>query len=135
MHRLPFDIIREHIIPYTYKPQPKSLCRDIETFVAVKNALYDIYDCGYIGSTLNYDMLMLTVNGFFVEHMCPKRMNRTMRTMFMMNDIDFYDSMNFFYKLRKRPMRTELNIKLSLIDTYDRLRLYKYCKMKKHEII
>ena len=42
MHRLPFDIIREHIIPYTYKPQPKSLCRDIETFVAVKNALYDI---------------------------------------------------------------------------------------------
>jgi len=32
MNRLPIDIIREHILPYTYEPQSKELCDDIKSF-------------------------------------------------------------------------------------------------------
>lgn len=32
MDKIPIDIIRENIIPYTYTPQPKELCKDIRSF-------------------------------------------------------------------------------------------------------
>ena len=34
---LPDDIIREHILPYTYHVQPKSLLEDISTFFTIRD--------------------------------------------------------------------------------------------------
>ena len=32
IQKIPSDVIRENILPYTYKPQPKELCQDIQSF-------------------------------------------------------------------------------------------------------
>ena len=41
--KLPIEIIREKIIPYTYEPQPKEVLDDIISYYEVKNLLKDYY--------------------------------------------------------------------------------------------
>ena len=41
--KLPIEIIREKIIPYTYEPQPKEVLEDIISYYEVKNLLKDYY--------------------------------------------------------------------------------------------
>ena len=36
MNTIPIDIIREHILPYTYDPQSQELCDDIRSFYKCK---------------------------------------------------------------------------------------------------
>jgi len=43
MDKLPIDIIREEILPYTYQPQPKELCNDIRSFYNIRDYLYKLY--------------------------------------------------------------------------------------------
>ena len=43
MDKLPIDIIREEILPYTYQPQPKELCNDIRSFHNIRDYLYKLY--------------------------------------------------------------------------------------------
>ena len=42
IQKIPSDVIRENILPYTYKPQPKELCQDIQSFFYTKSVLYYI---------------------------------------------------------------------------------------------
>ena len=44
MNKIPIDIIREHILPYTYKPQPQELCDDIKSFINCKIYLKKLYN-------------------------------------------------------------------------------------------
>lgn len=48
MNKLPIDIIREHIIPYTYSPQPNDLCNDIRSFKKMYVILTELYEKLYI---------------------------------------------------------------------------------------
>jgi hypothetical protein len=41
--KLPIDIIRENIIPYTYTPQSKELINDIHSFNKTKQYLKEVY--------------------------------------------------------------------------------------------
>ena len=43
MDRIPIEIIREHILPFTYNPQPKEICDDIKSFFNIRKHLCNIY--------------------------------------------------------------------------------------------
>lgn len=43
MNKIPIDIIREHILPYTYEPQSVELCDDIKSFINCKIYLKKLY--------------------------------------------------------------------------------------------
>jgi hypothetical protein len=44
MNNIPFDIIINNIIPYTYNPQPKKLLEDIRNYYTIRSKLIkDIY--------------------------------------------------------------------------------------------
>ena len=42
--KLPEEIIRENILPYSYCLQPEELCSDIQSFYLTKRTLYEIYE-------------------------------------------------------------------------------------------
>jgi hypothetical protein len=41
--KLPIEIIREHIIPYTYCPQPQNLCENIRNYKSTLNDIHSMY--------------------------------------------------------------------------------------------
>mgnify|MGYP001168026387 CR=1 FL=1 len=43
IQKLPDDIIRECILPYTYRPQSPELCKDIKSYHAILQELSDMY--------------------------------------------------------------------------------------------
>lgn len=43
MDRIPIEIIREHILPFTYNPQPKEICDDIKSFFNIRKHLCNVY--------------------------------------------------------------------------------------------
>ena len=45
--RLPDDIIRECVLPYSYSPQPPELCADIRSFHNTYTSMCEIYDLAY----------------------------------------------------------------------------------------
>ena len=49
--RLPIEVVQSHIIPYTYRPQPKKLLQDIQSF-------YDTWNCmkkSYLNILIKWD--------------------------------------------------------------------------------
>lgn len=42
-NKIPIDIIRENILPFTYNTQPISLCQDIKSFFVYKKFLMQLY--------------------------------------------------------------------------------------------
>lgn len=47
IQKIPDDVIRECILPYTYSPQPPQLCADIRSFYNTYNGIRDIYQLAY----------------------------------------------------------------------------------------
>ena len=47
IEKLPLEVIRENIIPFTYELQPKELLEDIVSYYEVKYLLYDFYKCKF----------------------------------------------------------------------------------------
>ena len=43
IQNLPYDVIINHILPYTYETQPKQLLNDIQSYVKDYSLVYDIY--------------------------------------------------------------------------------------------
>jgi len=47
MKKLPIDIIREYIVPYTYKKQSSDLCEDIRSYIECRNYILNMYITRY----------------------------------------------------------------------------------------
>ena len=57
LQKLPIDIIREHIIPYTYKKQEKILTNDIKSFYETREYLLKLYHEYWKDIDNHYDWL------------------------------------------------------------------------------
>ena len=40
---IPIEIVREHIIPYTYSPQSRKLCENIRNYKSTLNDIHSMY--------------------------------------------------------------------------------------------
>ena len=57
IQKLPEDVQR-YIIPFTYRPQPKSLCRDIENYQYTLNNVIGAYKVEWTDEEEVYDWLI-----------------------------------------------------------------------------
>ena len=60
--KIPMDIIINHIMPYTYKPQMKLLLFDIRSFTKDFQFVEDVYYTEYNGSVLICDLIKFCNN-------------------------------------------------------------------------
>lgn len=134
MHRIPIEIFREHILPYTYNPQPIALCEDIRSYVLTKNTLVDLYECNYPTIKSNIDILCMVIDDYVCEYVCTRFIHKRIKSLFMMKDNCIYDSLKYYYNLRKRITRTEINIKLAILHIYQRRRLLMHCMIKQEDL-
>ena len=139
MNRLPLEIIREHIIPYTYSPQNDQLLDDIKSFYIVRNLLLNIYYYGW-KEAFNYEKnadlnwLDNDISRFYNDDNaimfgytdnCIKKFKRC----YMFKDKE----VNFIIKNVNNIMRncknvkSAINIQLGLLDKEERQKLLSFC--------
>lgn len=73
LHRLPDDIVMNHIIPYTYQRQPLSLLHDIRSYIREFRFVKDVYYTEYNPCVLLCDLIRFSNNGgvaleYDIEH-------------------------------------------------------------------
>jgi hypothetical protein len=86
LESIPIDIIREYIIPYTYRPQSKELCEDVRSYTETRKYLLDMYSKEYENINEDKEWLSNDISRF---------MNQDQPTMF--GFVDFY--IQFFKRL------------------------------------
>ena len=139
MNRLPLEIIREHIIPYTYSPQNDQLLDDIKSFYIVRNLLLNIYYYRW-KEAFNYEKnadlnwLDNDISRFYNDDNaimfgytdnCIKKFKRC----YMFKDKE----VNFIIKNVNNIMRncknvkSAINIQLGLLDKEERQKLLSFC--------
>ena len=102
MDRLPFDVVINHILPFTYQVQPKPLLADIRSFVKTIERIKDKYTFDY-----NYYILL-------VDLICY--CNKEELASFMMN-YEFSDIIKRNIKYRHfSNVRMEYLVYLNLLD-------------------
>ena len=62
LQRIPMDVMINHILPYTYEPQPKTLLQDIKNFVEDFNLVENCYAFDYNYILLLRDLLTFCTN-------------------------------------------------------------------------
>jgi len=110
MERLPFDIIINHIIPYTYNIQPKLLLEDINNYYKIKKILMDDkYDTNIIKRELLSILYIKT------------KANNILSRLFQVN------LKKYNYKIiDKYSQNTKFNILFGLFSKEERTRFSEY---------
>lgn len=139
MNKLPLEVIREHIIPYTYSPQNNELLDDIKSFYIVRNLLLNIYyyrwkeafnyeenaDLNWldndIGRFFNDDSPMM----FGYTDNCIKKFQRC----YMCKDKEVNFVIKKIHNIMSnyRNVKNSINIQLGLLDKEERQKLLSFC--------
>jgi hypothetical protein len=133
IRNIPEDIIREHILPYTYTPQSCHLCEDIRNYVKTNSVLRLLYKTRYpndcedlewlsndIGRYMNEDQAIM--NGFvdfFINIYRREYMLQFQSREFLLQHIETH-----YYKSYPH----DINICLGLMNSEERNCLIKFIK-------
>ena len=133
MNRLPIDIIREHILPFTYNPQPKKICDDIKSFFNIRKHLCNVYydrwkDTFEYEENADYNWLendilrfynndIALMNGIHIDYI-----NRY-RRMFMLNDKDREDINHLITLYLRYDSKQMVNRLLGILTSEERIDL------------
>jgi len=101
-NRLPFDVITNHILPYTYNIQNKRLLNDIRSFHADYSFLENIYAYDF-----NYDILFYDITCFCNRTRYPnfnmhEKFGFLLRRLFRFRDYDYSKLNNIVFILFHR---------------------------------
>ena len=128
--KLPIDIIRENIIPYTYNPQSKELINDIHSFDKTKKVLQELYylrwkDTFEYEKEADLNWLENDINRFFNEDQatmygyknnCLKKYQR----LYILEQKQLETTIKYISK-RRKPQQS-INIQLGLLFPEERNR-------------
>lgn len=121
---LPKEIINEKIMPYTYKPQPKCLIKDIKTLIFIYrnilkmvDALYeDDDDMGFLPPTVRGNVAHISVIKYdIVYYYCEKILNMNR------DSIEFYSHVNYIIEKKNKNENVILKILIEMTPL-DRLK-------------
>ena len=128
--KLPIEIIRENIIPYTYKLQSKELTHDIQSFNKTKQVLKEIYyirwkdtfeyetdaDLNWLDNDITrfYNEDQATMYGY--KNNCIKKYKR----LFILEKKQLETTIKYISKRRKA--KQSINIQLGLLFPEERNR-------------
>lgn len=109
---IPDDIIREHILPYTYEPQPKTLCDDVRNYNHVLNELKAMYATIYSNGYNNED-------NDWLSNDIERFMNEDFPTMFGYRDffLQFYRRMFLLQHANENKIISLLNTETFKMST------------------
>jgi len=111
MERIPFDVIINHIIPYTYNIQPKLLLEDIKNYYTIKTKLInDKYNTNIIKHELLSNC-----------YMNKKKFNNILDRHFQIH-VKNYDN----HILYKYSQNTQFNIVFALLSREERTYFSEY---------
>lgn len=65
LDKLPIELMREHIIPFTYNPQPEFLVKDIRDFTSFRCEIYELYKTLYPDYENPRDIMDWVLNDIF----------------------------------------------------------------------
>lgn len=102
--RIPYDVIRRHIIPYTYLPQSKELLRDIRNYKQDINLIESIYYTQYNEFILLTDLLLFHKYNYYMKHV-SKKMIELITRHFMLITMDNNDLNKYMRKFRNTNRR------------------------------
>jgi hypothetical protein len=127
LNRIPDDVLRECIIPYTYAPQSKELCEDIRNYFEVSNDLFDMYRKEYINGYENEDKDWLinditrfmnqdqaTMYGYIDYYI------QFFRRMYRLQNADRDRIINFFKNSELYPFPRDINRNIALMTPVER---------------
>ena len=134
--RLPEEIIREHILPYSYCPQSYSLCKDINTFYTTKKVVLELYETIY-ADFIDADDAPMN----WLDNDITRFMNNDVATMngYTHRYLNIWSRLYYFSDKsdeviqtitdnidRRGNVNTNINIKLGLINFKERKQLLEF---------
>lgn len=133
LKRIPDDIIREHILPYTYSPQPKYICDDIRDYSKTHEELRQMYkltyQSGYEGEDLEWlsndiarfmnedEGTLYVYNDFYIQFY---------RRMFRFQDADRDKIISYISNEESFPYPQDINRNLALMIPSERVQLKRF---------
>ena len=139
--KLPIEIIRENIIPYTYKLQSKELTHDIQSFNKTKQVLKEIYyirwkdtfeyetdaDLNWLDNDITrfYNEDQATMYGY--KNNCIKKYKR----LFILEKKQLETTIKYISKRRKA--KQSINIQLGLLFPEERNRFIDFALSLENE--
>ena len=127
IQRLPDDVIREHILPYTYQPQSPLLCADIRSFYNTYNNMSHIYSLAYPLHNEGKEWLSNDIARFLNDDfatMCGYRLFyiNAYRRMFMNRDKDV-DTIIACIQKNDKTFPNDIKMHIGLMTPQERLKL------------
>lgn len=136
IHRLPIELVREHILPYTYCPQSSELCEDIRDYYSVRHAIVTLYTERYSNSDedefewisndltrfMNQDLptMYFGYRHFYVDKI---------RRLFLFRRKTMGEATRFIARLYEKPVAFETNLRLALLRPSERSALVDFMRL------
>lgn len=113
---LPAEIVREHIIPFTYSPQSAELCEDIRNYFETSTYLYDLYKKRYLVQDTEQSEEQYEEDIEWLSNDITRFLNQDQATM--------YGYVDFFIQIYKRMYRLQLMNRDEVVPFIERTSLY-----------
>jgi|TARA_Y100000389_G_C17135167_1_gene352160 mevalonate pyrophosphate decarboxylase len=130
LKKIPCDVIREHIIPYTFQVQPKELCDDISSYHTIKSHIKKLYydrwkdtfhyeenaDINWLSNDLRRFLNDDVATMYGYTNNCLEKWRR----LFYFQDKSDYVIMEFISNIHARLVTTDINLQLATLTENER---------------